>query len=499
MYSIEVGSCPSIGDGEILPMEPATLLYLLGSLLRFEKYSQKQKEWAPADCPVQYARCITRLRAKWELPELVGLLRAPTITPAGIVIEKEGFDAQTGLYLDFPEGEKWRGIPDSPTDDEAKRAVRRLWYPFRDFPFIEDADRGSYLAGLFTAVTRPTYPTAPGLVIDATAPGTGKSYLSFCLQLMTGGRIEAMAPVYDDEAEMRKRLTTVAMNGSTTLLIDNIDRPFESAALCSFLTSETWSDRLLGSNAKGCFPNNLFLLLTGNNATIKGDLSRRLLWSRLDAEMEHPEEREFNFNPVTYVKEHLLDLRHAALTILRAACIRADKPKRSALGSFEAWNAFVRDAVMWVGEQGWLDIDDPVVTMTKGSDENPQRQQQGAFLRAWYNEFQDSERTVKQLIQYIDLNLTDDDPFVEAVQSIEDIRGELTVKNLGYWIRSSKLKGRIIDGLVLRGKAGTYGQKYWVEPKKGRGKHDVEFSSTIPTVKKKQPALSLLNTVNSKP
>ncbi len=493
------GVMSSIGDGEILPMEPATLLYLLGSLLRFEKYSQKQKEWAPADCPVQYARCITRLRAKWELPELVGLLRAPTITPAGIVIEKEGFDAQTGLYLDFPEGEKWRGIPDSPTDDEAKRAVRRLWYPFRDFPFIEDADRGSYLAGLFTAVTRPTYPTAPGLVIDATAPGTGKSYLSFCLQLMTGGRIEAMAPVYDDEAEMRKRLTTVAMNGSTTLLIDNIDRPFESAALCSFLTSETWSDRLLGSNAKGCFPNNLFLLLTGNNATIKGDLSRRLLWSRLDAEMEHPEEREFNFNPVTYVKEHLLDLRHAALTILRAACIRADKPKRSALGSFEAWNAFVRDAVMWVGEQGWLDIDDPVVTMTKGSDENPQRQQQGAFLRAWYNEFQDSERTVKQLIQYIDLNLTDDDPFVEAVQSIEDIRGELTVKNLGYWIRSSKLKGRIIDGLVLRGKAGTYGQKYWVEPKKGRGKHDVEFSSTIPTVKKKQPALSLLNTVNSKP
>lgn len=492
-----VMSC--VGDNEILPVEAATLLYLLGGLLRFEKYSQKERLWVPADCPVQYARCITKLRAKWELPELKGLLRAPTITPAGKVIDKEGFDAQTGLYLDFPESAKWKGIPDSPTDEDVKRAVKRLWHPFKEFPFIEDADRGSYLAGLLTAVTRPTYPTAPGLVIDATAPGTGKSYLSFCLQLMTGGRIEAMAPVYDDEAEMRKRLTTVAMSGATTLLVDNIDRPFESGALCSFLTSESWSDRILGSNAKGCFPNNVFLLLTGNNVTIKGDLSRRLLWSRLDAEMEHPEEREFDINPLTYVKEHLLDLRQAALTVLRAACIRPDKPKRSALGSFEAWNAFVRDAVMWVGEQGWLDIDDPVVTMTKGSDENPQRQQQGAFLRAWYNEFQDSERTVKQLIQYIDLNLTDDDPFVEAVQSIEDIRGQLTVKSLGYWIRSSKLKGRIIDGLVLRGKAGTYGQKYWVEPKKGRGKHDVEFSSTIPMVKKKQATLSLLNTVNSKP
>jgi hypothetical protein len=478
-----------IGDGEILPMEPATLLYLLGSLLRFEKYSQKLKEWAPADCPVQYARCITRLRAKWELPELKGLLRAPTITPAGIVIEKEGFDAPTGLYLDFPEAANWRSVPYAPTDEEVKWAVRRLWQPFEEFPFIEDADRGSYLAGLFTAATRPTYPTAPGLIISATAPGTGKSYLSFCIQLMAGGRIEAMAPVYDDEAEMRKRLTTVAMSGVTTILIDNIDRPFESGALCSFLTSETWSDRILGSNAKGHFPNNLFLLLTGNNVTIKGDLSRRLLWSRLDAEMEHPEEREFSFNPVTYVREHLLDLRQAALTVLRAACIRSDKAKRSALGSFEAWNAFVRDAVIWVGEQGWLDVADPVLTMTQSSDENPERLQQSAFLRAWYNEFQDSERTVRQLVQYIERNLTDDDPFVEAVQSIEDIRGEITVKSLGYWIRSSKLKGRIIDGLVLRGKPGTYGQKYWVEPKKGRGRNDKEFTSAKPEGKKRQPAL----------
>ena len=182
--------------------------------------------------------------------------------------------------------------------------------------------------------------------------------------------------------------------------------------------------------------------------------------------MEHPEEREFDINPLTYVKEHLLDLRQAALTVLRAACIRADKPKRSPLGSFEAWNAFVRDAVMWVGEQGWLDIDDPLLTLTKGGDENPARQQQGAFLRAWYNEFQDSERTVKQLIQYIERNLTDDDPFVETVQSIEDIRSELTVKNLGYWIRSSKLKGRIIDGLVLRGKLALTAKSIGLNPKK---------------------------------
>lgn len=279
-------------------------------------------------------------------------------------------------------------------------------------------------------------------------------------------------------------------------MIDNIDRPFESGALCSFLTSETWSDRILGSNAKGHFPNNIFLLLTGNNVTVKGDLCRRLLWCKLDAEMEHPEEREFGFNPVTYVREHLLELRHAALTILRAACIRTDKPQRSALGSFEAWNDFVRDAVMWVGERGWLEVDDPVLTMSSSSDENPERLQQSAFLRAWYNEFQDSERTVKQLVQYIERNLTEDDPFVEAVQSIEDIRGEITVKSLGYWIRSSKLKGRIIDGLVLRGKPGTYGQKYWVELKRGKGKSDREFRPTKPEGRGRQGRLSLLKKMN---
>src|SRR3712207_8294493 len=49
-----------------------------------------------------------------------------------------------------------------------------------------------------------------------------------------------------DEDEWRKRITAKLATGSPVLLIDNLRRPLDSAAVAAAITATRWEDRLLG-------------------------------------------------------------------------------------------------------------------------------------------------------------------------------------------------------------------------------------------------------------
>jgi hypothetical protein len=57
---------------------------------------------------------------------------------------------------------------------------------------------------------------------------------------------------------------------------------------------------------------------TGNNLTIAGDLTRRVIMATLDANCERPEMRTFNVDARTEALTHRPELVAAALTVLRA-------------------------------------------------------------------------------------------------------------------------------------------------------------------------------------
>jgi hypothetical protein len=177
---------------------------------------------------------------------------------------------------------------------------------------------------------------------------------------IAAGRPATKTAMPDGEEELRKRITAHALAGDRAVLFDNVARPLGGAALDAVLTATTWSDRILGrsENARD-LPLTTLWLATGNNLEFRGDLIRRVLHLRLDAEQERPEERTGFRHPVLlrWLRAERPRLVIAGLTVLRAYTLagRPDQRLRS-WGSFEAWSELIRGAIVWTG------LPDPAAT-----------------------------------------------------------------------------------------------------------------------------------------
>ena len=155
--------------------------------------------------------------------------------------------------------------------------------------------------------------------------------MGLCLaSLMSGDTPDVLGvPEGIDENELSKLLLAKAINGSPTLLMDNIAGAFKSTALCGYLTSSSYEGRILGASQTTQVPTNALVILTGNNPAIVGDLNRRLLRCELDPRMEAPHKRAFKLDPLEYCREHRAEMVRAALVLLKAGTtpgVRRSRP-----------------------------------------------------------------------------------------------------------------------------------------------------------------------------
>src|SRR6185503_2882339 len=145
--------------------------WLLESMGKVARWIQKtQKGPKHVDPPATYARTLLN-RGEWRFPILRGVLTGPTLDRDGRIIQRPGFDPQSGLLLDFPPG-VFPSIPESPSQDEAHTALQRLMYPLRQFPFVTDAAKSVALSAMLTALVRPSLRTSPLHGFDAPTAGT---------------------------------------------------------------------------------------------------------------------------------------------------------------------------------------------------------------------------------------------------------------------------------------------------------------------------------------
>jgi hypothetical protein len=98
-----------------------------------------------------------------------------------------------------------------------------------------------------------------------------------------------------DENEQRKALLAYLATGIPFIVWDNIPRGAAIACphLEQALTTETYSDRILGESRDLTVPATTIHSFTGNNIAARGDLASRLLETRLVADRPDPENREF--------------------------------------------------------------------------------------------------------------------------------------------------------------------------------------------------------------
>ena len=105
-------------------------------------------------------------------------------------------------------------------------------------------------------------------------------------------------------ADIAERLGAAFLAGDIVISIDNCAHPLESSFLCQLLTQQQVNVRILGQSRNVRIPVAATIFATGNNLSIVGDLSRRVLLSSLDAGCEHPEERSFETDVAETARSH---------------------------------------------------------------------------------------------------------------------------------------------------------------------------------------------------
>lgn len=148
------------------------------------------------------------------------------------------------------------------------------------------------LMGLYAAQMLPEGVLRPCFIVTKNAEGAGASTLVSCAVVPIIGTLPTGVKSEDDD-ETRKVLTTAVREARVVILFDNQKSRLSSAALEAFISSPTWSDRLLGANQTVGGHNIATVFVTANGCTVSPDMRRRSLVIELHLEAELAEDREF--------------------------------------------------------------------------------------------------------------------------------------------------------------------------------------------------------------
>lgn len=294
----------------------------------------------------------------FPVPEIVAVVRAPFFTPSGRLVLEPGYDSETKRYLQLPDELRALEVPTQPTAGELQRSLTVIEDLLYDFPFVSDADWANAIAKLLDPFTRTMHDSiTPLYVFSAPTPGTGKGLLADVLTIpATGGRV-MRTPIIKGEAELAKRLFALLLEGTDHVHFDNLEGSLNSATLSSFLTSEVYSDRILGKSTMPSFPQRVNMSLSGNNVIFGGDIPRRVALIRLDARVEKPQGRG------GFKHEHICDwalenravIVEACLIVVQAWVNAGMKPGSVTLGSFERWARTSSGILQHAGIPGLLE------------------------------------------------------------------------------------------------------------------------------------------------
>lgn len=262
----------------------------------------------------------------------------PVLRPDGSIFSQNGYDPLTGVFCELSHQYHPLDLPD---------AIKALNDVVCDFPFSTDAHKAAWLASLLTPIARFAFDgPAPLFLIDANERGVGKTLLARITGLAVLGRSMPVIGFSKDAEELRKLITSIAIAALPVALFDNLTGPFGSPVIDRLLTSDTWSDRMLGRNEAPEIPLLTTWYATGNNIQITGDLARRCCHIRLDFLGESPEQRGGfrHENLHEHITGNRATIVNAALTVL-SYHLKQGVPITPPMGGFEGWSNLVRSAV----------------------------------------------------------------------------------------------------------------------------------------------------------
>jgi hypothetical protein len=317
-------------------------------------------EWGRTDAYPPIAVMKDLLARDWDkVPGLEGLTEIPSLRPDGSVLDADGYDAASRLWVSLPADLEMPHVSECPSREEVERAVQILRSAIFEFPFADASSTANALGMVLSVVLRTAVPgPLPLAVIDAPAAGSGKSCLASLASVIASGRPAPMsaAPNGNDE-ELRKRLTAALMADEPIIVFDNVDRILRSPILAQAITSEIWRDRILGVSRNVSLTQHAAWLATGNNIEIGGDLPRRCYVIRLDPKMAVPAQRTFRRpDLLEWALTNRGELLWACFTLARNWYVLGKpSPDGASWAGFEGFRRFIGGILQAAGIRGFLD------------------------------------------------------------------------------------------------------------------------------------------------
>ena len=349
------------GRTRVVPVDEGLLAVELADAADF--FRLRGNELSPCVPPRGLTRALISLPAEdWSIPHLTGVIQSPTLRQDGSLLSAPGFDSITGLY--YVPSDEPLAIPDEPTSAQVGDAVKLVQEPMEDFPFANAASRAHTIAVMLTQAIRAAVAgPVPLVLLDAPAPGTGKSLL--CTVMGTGRRVATMTWSPNLE-EVRKAITSTLLDPPELVVVDNITAPIgkEAGPLCAAVTAGEWSDRQLGHNRLVRVPVRCMWILNANNLSATNEIARRAIGIRLDAQCARPYERTgFKLRLCEWLPRNSGRITAALVTIARG-WFAAGQPAAQVrpLGSFEEWSRIIGGILEFAGIDGFLANQDELHT-----------------------------------------------------------------------------------------------------------------------------------------
>lgn len=393
----------SIGDGPLVEdLDRESFRAHLGERFRvFEPHENKktgETKFVLADMTLALTSYILG-RARWTLPSLKTIVRAPCLAPDGTMVLEDGYHPGIEGLLAL-DGFRVPEVPVVPSaDDVACAKALILDDLFFDFPFVDDASRSHAVAlGLLPFVRPLIAGPSPIHMVSGPSEGVGKSKLVGLLSSVATGRHPTILTVPRDDGEMEKKLTATLRLSPAVVLLDNVSS-LDSPSLASATTAEMYCGRDLGHARNIEVPVRCSWTATGNNPRLTREMSRRTIWIRIDPRVEAPWRRTgFKHNPIEgWVHENRALLARAFL-ILAQHWIASGRPGGAqTLGSYEVWARTLGGILDCAGIPGFLSNLESCHEQADTSS-----REWAAFVSAWWQRYGDRRIAVAGLLTLAD-------------------------------------------------------------------------------------------------
>ena len=468
---------PTIGDETTTvtvfrPLGIENLRYMVNKHgIKYLQWNDKKKKNVEVDPPDKVMATMVKL-GHWIFPKVSGIINSPTLRPDGSVLSERGYDKSTQLWCWPDKSLKLPEMKDSPSKKDALAALELLKDLLTGFAFQDERlDRSVALAAILTTILRGAFDIAPMTLFLAHMAGTGKSYLVDLVSTIARGRPCPVITASRDEAEMDKRIGSLLIESTPMISIDNLSFDLKGDLLCQMCTQQTVKVRVLGKSETPDCEWKGALFATGNNVNLSGDMTRRGLICNLDAGVERPELREFEFSPIDRVLQDRGKYIAAVLIIARAYVVGGFLDRVQKIGSYGQWSKFVREPLVWLGEE------DPVKSMEQAFANDPNKGAAETLIAQW-KEHLGTEQSYK-VSEIIDKAKETRPAAVMGVGTNEwehirpdffDVmvercgeRGNIDVRKVGFWLRS--LRGQIYSGykIVVASESASHGHRWKLE------------------------------------